>query len=162
MRANRLACHRGSKHVDEIIVATNHTDYRDIAAQRDLDALVILTNDEYHTETTLAALEQRKHVLVEKPLTASVSEAEELISLAEEQQRILMVGHTFEYSPAVNELRKLVQSGELGKIYCIEAERLNLDPRRRDLSNQKKRFLDDMVTGLANIRGRLQGSVFEV
>src|SRR5260370_7524417 len=68
----------------------------------------------------------KKNVLVEKPLTASITEAEELIALAQERQRILMVGHTFEYSPAVNELRKLVQRGDLGKIYCVEAERVNL------------------------------------
>jgi predicted dehydrogenase len=75
-----------------------------------------------------------KHVLVEKPLTPNVDEAEELVALAEEQQRVLMVGHTFEYSPAVNELRKLVQSGDLGKIYCIEAERVNLGLFRSDVN----------------------------
>jgi predicted dehydrogenase len=61
-----------------------------------------------------------------------VNHASELVVLAEEQQRVLMVGHTFEYSPAVNELRKLVQSGDLGKIYCIEAERVNLGLFRSD------------------------------
>jgi predicted dehydrogenase len=81
-----------------------------------------------------AALLHGKHVLVEKPLTASIAEAEELVALAREQQRILMVGHTFEYSPAVNELRKLVQNGDLGKIYCIEAERVNLGLFRSDIN----------------------------
>jgi predicted dehydrogenase len=71
-------------------------------------------------------------VLVEKPLTVSLAEAEELVSLAEEQERILMVGHTFEYSPAVNELRKLIRSGDLGRIYSIEAERVNLGLFRND------------------------------
>src|SRR5439155_19791321 len=66
--------------------------------------------------------------------TANVSEAEELVALAQEQHRVLMVGHTFEYNPAVNELRKLVQSGELGKIYCIEAERVNLGLFRNDIN----------------------------
>src|SRR5207248_11759365 len=64
----------------------------------------------------------------------SITEAEELVALAQEQQRVLMVGHTFEYNPAVNELRKLVQSGELGKIYCIEAERVNLGLFRNDIN----------------------------
>src|SRR5207249_5416968 len=80
------------------------------------------------------ALLHCKHVLVEKPLTANVAEAEELVALAEQQQRILMVGHTFEYNPAVNELRKLVQSGDLGNIYCIEAERVNLGLFRSDIN----------------------------
>jgi len=73
-------------------------------------------------------------VLVEKPLTTSVAEAEELISLAKERECVLMVGHTFEYNPAVNELRKLIQSGDLGKIYCIEAERVNLGLFRSDIN----------------------------
>ena len=75
-----------------------------------------------------------KHVLVEKPLTASVAEAEELVVLAQRQQRVLMVGHTFEYSPAVDELRRLVQNGDLGKIYCVETERLHLGIFRSDVN----------------------------
>jgi len=87
----------------------------------DVDAIVIATPVSTHFQLAREALLHGKHVLVEKPLTASITEAEELVALAQEQQRVLMVGHTFEYNPAVNELRKLVQSGELGKIYCIEA-----------------------------------------
>src|SRR6266566_3575731 len=86
----------------------------------DVDAIVIATPVSTHSQLAREALLHGKHVLVEKPLTANVSQAEELVALAQEQQRILMVGHTFEYNPAVNELRKLVQNGELGKIYCIE------------------------------------------
>ncbi len=63
-----------------------------------------------------------------------MNEAEELVALAQKQRRILMVGHTFEYSPAVNELRNLVQSGDLGKIYCVEAERVNLGLFRSDIN----------------------------
>ncbi|HEX6108605.1 MAG TPA: Gfo/Idh/MocA family oxidoreductase [Ktedonobacteraceae bacterium] len=100
----------------------------------DVDAIVIATPVITHFQLAREALLHGKHVLVEKPLTANVTEAEELIALAQEQQRILMVGHTFEYNPAVNELRKLVQSGELGKIYCIEAERVNLGLFRNDIN----------------------------
>ena len=100
----------------------------------DVDAIVIATPVSTHFQLAREALLHGKHVLVEKPLTASVSEAEELVALAQEQQRVLMVGHTFEYNPAVNELRKLVQSGELGKIYCIEAERVNLGLFRNDIN----------------------------
>ncbi len=99
----------------------------------DVDAVVIATPVKTHYRLAKEALLHGKHVLVEKPLTASVAEAEELVDLAERQQRVLMVGHTFEYSPAVNELRKLVQSGDLGKIYCVEAERLNLGLYRDDI-----------------------------
>lgn len=100
----------------------------------DVDGVVIATPVRTHYQLTKRALLYGKNVLVEKPLTANVAEAEELVALAKDQQRILMVGHTFEYNPAVNELRKLVQSGDLGKIYCIEAERLNLGLFRNDIN----------------------------
>src|SRR5947209_7366941 len=100
----------------------------------DVDGVVIATPVRTHFQLAKAALLNGKHVLVEKPLAASVAEAEELVALAEERQRVLMVGQTFMYSPAVNELRKLVQSGDLGKIYCIESERVNLGLFRSDVN----------------------------
>jgi predicted dehydrogenase len=72
------------------------------------------------------ALDAGKHIMVEKPLAASVSEAVELIQLAEAKKRLVMVGHTFLYNPAVQELRRLVGDGELGRIYYVDAARLNL------------------------------------
>jgi predicted dehydrogenase len=102
--------------------------------QSDVDAVVIATPVSTHFQLARKALFHGKHVLVEKPLTTCVSEAEEFVEIAQEQQRILMVGHTFEYNPAVNELRKLMQSGDLGKIYCIEAERVNLGLFRNDIN----------------------------
>src|SRR5216683_558000 len=100
----------------------------------DVDGVVIATPVRTHYQLAKEALLHGKHVLVEKPLTASVAEAEELVALAEKQRRVLMVGHTFEYNPAVNELRKLIQSGALGKIFCIEAERVNLGLFRSDIN----------------------------
>jgi predicted dehydrogenase len=102
--------------------------------QSDIDAVVIVTPVSTHFQLARKALLHGKHVLVEKPLTTCVVEAEELVELAQQQQRILMVGHTFEYNPAVNELRKLIQGGDLGKIYCIEAERVNLGLFRNDIN----------------------------
>ncbi len=99
-----------------------------------VDGVVIATPIQTHYQLAKEALLHDKHVLVEKPLTANVAEAEELVALAEKQQRILMVGHTFVYSPAVNELRKSIQSGDLGKIYSIETERVNLGLFRRDVN----------------------------
>jgi predicted dehydrogenase len=100
----------------------------------DVDGVVLATPVRTHYHLAKEALLCGKHVLVEKPLTTSVAEAEELITVAQQQQRVLMVGHTFEYNPAVNELRKLVQSGDLGKIYCVEAERVNLGLFRSDIN----------------------------
>jgi predicted dehydrogenase len=98
-----------------------------------VDAIVIATPVATHFQLARAALERGKHVLVEKPLTASVAEAEELIELAERNNTTLMAGHTFEYSPAVTQLRQLIQDGELGNIYCVEIERLNLGLFRSDI-----------------------------
>jgi predicted dehydrogenase len=100
----------------------------------EVDGVIIATPVRSHYQLAKKALLFGKHVLVEKPLTANVVEAEELVELAEKQQRILMVGHTFEYNPAVNELRGFIQSGKLGKIYNIQAERLNLGLFRRDIN----------------------------
>ena len=99
-----------------------------------VDAVAIVTPVRTHYKLARQALLYGKHVLVEKPLTCNVEEAEELVALAQEQQRTLMVGHTFQYNPAVNELRNLIQGGDLGKIYCIEAERLNLGLFRNDIN----------------------------
>lgn len=100
----------------------------------DVDGVVIATPVSTHYQLAKNALSHGKHVLVEKPLTTSIPEAEELIQLAKKQQCILMVGHTFEYNPAVNELKKLIANGDLGKIYCIEAERVNLGLFRSDIN----------------------------
>jgi predicted dehydrogenase len=99
-----------------------------------IDAVVVATPVHTHYKLAKEALLHGKHVLVEKPLAASIEQAEELVALAQEQNCVLMVGHIFEYSPAVNELRKLVQSGDLGKIYCVETERLNLGLFRNDIN----------------------------
>lgn len=99
-----------------------------------IDAVVIATPIRTHFALAKAALEHGKHVLVEKPLTASVREAQELLALAERVGRVLMVGHTFMYNPAVEELRKLVVAGELGKLYYIDAVRVNLGLFQRDIN----------------------------
>lgn len=110
------------------------TTQADNVFQSDVDGVILATPVRTHYQLARKALLAGKHVLVEKPLTADVSEAEELVALAQELGRVLMVGHTFEYNPAVNELRKLVRSGALGKIYCIEAERVNLGLFRSDIN----------------------------
>lgn len=126
--AHRLA----SLAVDQPLIKT--TTISEEVFRSDVDGVIIVTPVRTHYQLAKAALLHGKHVLVEKPLTASVAEAEELVAIAEEQQRVLMVGHTFEYNPAVNELRKLLQNGDLGKIYCIEAERVNLGLFRSDIN----------------------------
>jgi len=91
-----------------------------------VDAVVLATPIETHFALAREALLAGKHVLVEKPLAATVAEARELVRLAGELGRTLMVGHTFLYNPAVRELRRLVEAGELGRIYYADSARLNL------------------------------------
>jgi predicted dehydrogenase len=90
------------------------------------DAVVVASPIHTHYRLAREALLAGKHVLVEKPLATSVAEAAELIELAHRRERVLMAGHTFVYNPAVRELRRLVQEGELGRIYYGDSARLNL------------------------------------
>jgi predicted dehydrogenase len=99
-----------------------------------VDAVVIATPIRTHHRLACAALEHGKHVFVEKPLAASSAEARDLIAMARAHQRVLMVGHTFLYNPAVEHLRQLVQSGALGAIHYIDAVRANLGLFQRDIN----------------------------
>jgi predicted dehydrogenase len=85
-----------------------------------------------HYELTKKALLADRDVLVEKPFTLNVRDAEELAELADKRNRVLMVGHLLEYHPVVRRLRKLVRSGELGPIYYIYSQRVNLGRIRGD------------------------------
>ena len=107
---------------DRVLALADHTQL----LASNVEAVVVATPIRSHHELTRAALLAGKHVLVEKPLAASVEEAVDLVSLAEERGLTLMVGHTFLYNPAVAELRRMVRSGELGRIFYIDAARLNL------------------------------------
>jgi predicted dehydrogenase len=110
------------------------TDYASVLADDTVEAVAIATQVGSHAELATAALEVGKHVLVEKPLAASVAEAEALIELAERSSRILMPGHTFVYSPPVNLCRDLIRSGELGDIHFISSSRVNLGIHQSDVS----------------------------
>jgi predicted dehydrogenase len=100
----------------------------------DVEAVVIATPIRTHYALAKAALSAGKHVLVEKPLTASSREAEELIRLAEGRGLTLMVGHTFIYNNAVRLLGEVVASGELGEICYVDTARLNLGLFQNDIN----------------------------
>ena len=99
-----------------------------------LDAVVIATPVGTHFSFAKAALLAGKHVLVEKPLTASVAEAEQLVELAERQGLTLMVDHTFVYTGAVRKIREMVTSGELGDLLYFDATRINLGLFQDDIN----------------------------
>ncbi len=100
----------------------------------DVDAVVIATPVHTHYGLARAALLADKHVFVEKPLAVHVSEVEELVALAEERGRVLMVGYTFLYHKAVQELRQMITRGQLGNIYYVDAHRLNLGLFHKDVN----------------------------
>jgi predicted dehydrogenase len=109
-------------------------DLRAVLDDGQVQAVVIATNAALHHEHTMAALAADKHVLVEKPMATSLEQARQMVALAAERKRVLMVGHLMLYHPAVERLQQLVQSGELGAIYYLYALRVNLGRIRSDES----------------------------
>jgi len=98
----------------------------------DITAVAVAAPAAMHYSLAKAALEAGKDVLVEKPLCLNVSEAEELIALADKLGKVLMVGHLLEYHPCVRALHSLVAQGELGKLHYITSNRLNLGKIRKE------------------------------
>ncbi len=99
-----------------------------------IDAVAIATPVGTHFLLAKRALECGKHVLLEKPMTASVAEAEELVALAAQRKLTLMVDHTFLYNPAIRAIKELVASGQLGEILYYDSTRINLGLFQRDVS----------------------------
>jgi predicted dehydrogenase len=99
-----------------------------------VDAVIIATPVNTHFKLAKEALLHDKHVMIEKPMTSNSREALELIELAEKRNLVLMAGHTYEYHPAVDYLRHMIGNGDLGDIYSIDADRLNLGLYRPDVN----------------------------
>ncbi len=108
--------------------------FDEVLDRSDVDALVIATPTRLHHPMAMKALESGRHVLVEKPLATSVEECESLVSLAEEKDLILMVGHTFVYSLTVRKIREIVQHGDLGELQYVSSRRLNLGLFQTDIN----------------------------
>jgi predicted dehydrogenase len=113
---------------------TTIADYKGLLDIPDLDGVAIATPVKTHYAIAKDFLSRDKHVYVEKPFTHSYEAALELVNLAEERKRVLMVGHTFEYTAAVNKIREIVESGELGKILYISCTRVNLGLFQPDIN----------------------------
>jgi predicted dehydrogenase len=100
--------------------------YEQVLADPAVAAVAIATPAATHFDLVRAALEAGKHVLVEKPLTSSVSEGEKLARLAEHSGLVLMCDHTYCYTSAVRQIRELIRAGEIGEIQFIDSVRINL------------------------------------
>jgi predicted dehydrogenase len=110
------------------------TDMYTLLQTPEIDGVIIATPAVTHAEVAEACLRAGKHVLVEKPMALTVQDSQALIDVAAAQNRILMVGHVFEYNPAVLKLAEIIHSGEIGDVLYIYATRVNLGKIRNDLN----------------------------
>jgi predicted dehydrogenase len=114
--------------------ARAYNDYRIMLLEGDVDAVIVATPTSTHREVTEHCLRAGAHVLVEKPLARTVSDAEALLAVAREEQRVLMVGHTFLFNPAVRAIKRYIDDGVLGKIRYLYFQRTGLGPIRQDVN----------------------------
>jgi predicted dehydrogenase len=110
------------------------TDLRQVLASPDIDAVAVVTPVWTHFELAKAALENGKHVFVEKPFTSTAAQAEELAELGTRKNLRVMVDHTFLFTGAVKKIRQLIDNDELGKLYYYDSTRVNLGLFQHDVN----------------------------
>jgi len=110
------------------------TDCREVLESPDIDVVAVVTPVWTHYELAKAALNHGKHVFVEKPFTANVAQAEELIELAARKKLQIMVDHTFLFTGAVRKIRQLVDDGVLGNLFYYDSMRVNLGLFQHDIN----------------------------
>jgi len=128
LREERLKTIKSSNH--DLFTTRDYHDLFDM----NLDAVVVATPPVTHFAIAKDALEHDLNVLIEKPLTTTSAQAEELIDVAAKRGKVLMVGHTFRFNNAVHALKKLADDGEIGRIHYVDTARLNLGLFQRDLN----------------------------
>lgn len=117
-RARRVLGHRTAVDVETSVTR--------LLGRSDLDAIAIATPARTHAEIALAAFAAGKHVLVEKPLAESTTDATRMIDSARRAGRVLMIDHTYCYTPAARYIRELIAAGELGDVLYVDSTRINL------------------------------------
>jgi predicted dehydrogenase len=110
------------------------SDVNDVLAAPDIDAVAVITPVSTHFELARKALENGKHVFVEKPFTATAAQAEELVELAAKKNLTIMVDHTFLFTGAVRKIKELIDEGTLGKLYYYDSTRVNLGLFQHDVN----------------------------
>ena len=110
------------------------TDVAEVVKSPNIDAVAVVTPVWTHFELAKAALENGKHVFIEKPFTSSVAQAEELIELADRKNLRIMVDHTFLFTGAVKKIRQLVDDGALGELFYYDSLRVNLGLFQHDVN----------------------------
>jgi predicted dehydrogenase len=125
------------------------SDASDVISSTEIDAVAVVTPVWTHYELTKAALQNGKHVFVEKPFTSNAAQGEELINLARQKNLKIMVDHTFLFTGAVKKIRQLLQEGSLGKLYYYDSTRVNLGLFQHDIN-----VLWDLAVHRGNRRDR--------
>lgn len=110
-------------------------DYNQILNDSEIDAVIIATPANSHYNIIKKALESKKHVLTEKPITLDSKECLELIKIAKENKKILMVAHTFLFNDSIKSLKEYINKEEFGKILHLHASRTGLGPIRKDVNS---------------------------
>jgi predicted dehydrogenase len=110
------------------------SDYRDITTSKEIDAVAIVTPVFTHFELAKSALENGKHIFVEKPFTSSVREAEKLIELADKKNLKIMIDHTFLFTGAVRKMKEVIDDNTLGDLYYYDSTRVNLGLFQHDVN----------------------------
>jgi predicted dehydrogenase len=110
------------------------TDYHALADDHEVDAVIIATPIRTHYELGSFLLSSGKHVFIEKPLARTVAECQALLDLAERYHRVLMVGHVFEFNVAVQRIKQYIDEGQLGKLFYVYSQRVNLGRIQHDVN----------------------------
>lgn len=110
------------------------TDYQELLRRDDLDAIVVATPPATHHKLGMDALKAGKHLFLEKPLAVSTAECADLVSTAKKNGLTLMTGHTFVYTAAVNKIKEVIESGELGDVLYVSTTRVNLGIFQEDIN----------------------------
>jgi predicted dehydrogenase len=110
------------------------SDASEVISSVDIDAIAIVSPVWTHYKLTKAALENGKHVFVEKPFTSNTEQGEELINLAQQKNLRIMVDHTFLFTGAVKRISELIKEGTLGKLYYYDSTRVNLGLFQHDIN----------------------------
>ncbi len=109
-------------------------DYQDIIKDKSVEVIAICTPVFTHYEISRAALEAGKHILIEKPMTSTSKESEELVNLAEKKKLVILVDHTFLFTGVVKKIKELIEGGEIGDIYYFDSVRVNLGLFQHDVN----------------------------
>lgn len=134
----KVCCDLDSKKLERMKVLYSDikitSNLKEILSDDSIEAVVIATPVYTHSEIGKLCLRNKKHILIEKPMASTTDECIELIEMAEQHEKVLMIGHTFEYTAAVNKAKEIIKHGELGDIYYISSSRLNLGLFQPDIN----------------------------